>query len=94
MSATDLKASGLRWRKARRSVSDGACVEVASAAGQVVVRDSKNPGSSWLHYPAQTWREYTAGARADISRSPELQAVGAMLAARRNVEAVGLHFGP
>ncbi len=73
MSTTDLKANELRWRKAKGSVGDGACVEVASSDGHVVVvRDSKNPDGIWIYYPAQSWREYTARARADIiSRSPE-----------------------
>ncbi|MER6815433.1 DUF397 domain-containing protein [Spirillospora sp. NPDC000708] len=34
----------LRWRKASRSASNGGeCVELASAAGVVAVRDSKDP---------------------------------------------------
>lgn len=32
----------LRWKKSSKSVSDGACVEVANHLG--AVRDSKNPG--------------------------------------------------
>ena len=32
----------LDWRKARRSANNGACVELASAAGQILIRDSKD----------------------------------------------------
>ncbi|TDE37798.1 DUF397 domain-containing protein [Actinomadura sp. 6K520] len=33
-----------KWRKARRSLSNGGeCVELADAAGAVAVRDSKDP---------------------------------------------------
>jgi Domain of unknown function (DUF397) len=73
MSATNLRASNLQWRKARRSAGDGACVEVASTDGQVVmVRDSKDRGGNWLYYPAEAWCEYTARARGEIiSRNPE-----------------------
>jgi hypothetical protein len=53
-----LAASQLQWRKARRSANNGACVEVAPANGQIVVRDSKNPSGTWLRYSAQSWQEF------------------------------------
>lgn len=53
------EASELQWRKARRSANNGACVEVAPANGQIAVRDSKNPGGTWLRYSAQSWKEFT-----------------------------------
>ena len=34
MSLNNLEVSGLQWRKARRSVNNGACVEVAPVNGQ------------------------------------------------------------
>lgn len=63
MSPTNSVARVLRWRKARASVNDGACVEVASAGGLVAVRDSKNPDGSRLCYSARSWREFTARIR-------------------------------
>ncbi|QFG24283.1 DUF397 domain-containing protein [Actinomadura sp. WMMB 499] len=39
----------IKWRKARRSGSQGdACVEVAALPGGVGVRDSKDPGGGRL----------------------------------------------
>ena len=35
MSLSNLELSDLKWRKARRSANNGACVEVAPANGQV-----------------------------------------------------------
>ena len=48
------------WRKAGPSANDGACVEVARINGQITVRDSKDPGGSWLRYPAESWRDFTS----------------------------------
>jgi hypothetical protein len=55
-----LEVSGLQWRKAGRSVNNGACVEVASVKGQIAVRDSMNPGGALLRYPVQSWQEFTS----------------------------------
>lgn len=54
----------LNWRKAMRSVNAGACAEVASAAGVVVVRDSQDPLGLLIQYPAGSWRTFLSGARA------------------------------
>jgi uncharacterized protein DUF397 len=54
------------WRKAKASAGDGACVEVASVDGWIVVRDSKNPDGTWMRYSAVSWREFTAKLRANI----------------------------
>ena len=58
MSLTDTEVHDLQWRKARRSVGNGACVEVAPVDGRVAVRDSMNPGGSRLQYSAQSWRAF------------------------------------
>ena len=58
MSQTSPDARELKWRKATRSAGDGACVEVAHVNGRIAVRDSKNPGGSWLRYSAQSWRDF------------------------------------
>ncbi len=63
MSLNDLKVADLQWRKARRSANNGACVEVAPLTGQIAVRDSMNPGGSWLRYPGQSWRDFLSSAK-------------------------------
>jgi hypothetical protein len=46
------------WRKARRSVHNGDCVEVAHAGSEILVRDSKDPDAAMLGYLACTWRSF------------------------------------
>jgi Domain of unknown function (DUF397) len=58
MSLNDLEVCDLQWRKAGRSANNGACVEVAPVSGQIVVRDSKNPGGSLLRYSQQSWQDF------------------------------------
>jgi hypothetical protein len=53
----------LNWRKARRSVNNGACAEVASTAGTVVVRDSTDPFGPKLAYSVESWRMFARQAR-------------------------------
>jgi len=53
----------LDWRKARRSMGNGDCVEVAPAGSGVLVRDSKNPGAAVLGYPATAWRSFLLSAK-------------------------------
>jgi hypothetical protein len=53
----------LSWRKARSSVGNGACVEVASFQDMVAVRDSKNPHGAVLTYSAVEWRTFLDGAK-------------------------------
>lgn len=52
------------WRKSSYSMGgNGDCIEVSSAAGKVMVRDSKDRSGPLLAYPASTWREFLAEAR-------------------------------
>jgi hypothetical protein len=51
------------WRKARRSMANGNCVEVRPVNGGIAVRDSKNPGGYVLAYSAPSWRAFTLAAR-------------------------------
>jgi Domain of unknown function (DUF397) len=53
----------LDWRKARRSIGAGDCVEVSPAYGEILVRDSKNPDGVMLGYPAAAWRAFLSGAK-------------------------------
>jgi Domain of unknown function (DUF397) len=55
-----LDVRGLEWRKATRSVGNGACLEVVSVNRRIAVRDSVNPDGAFLKYPAGSWQEFTA----------------------------------
>jgi hypothetical protein len=64
MSFQNSGISGLNWRKPARSINAGNCTEVASTAGTIVVRDSKDPNSLVLRYPANSWHSFLGAARA------------------------------
>jgi hypothetical protein len=70
VSPSDGDLARLNWRKAERSVNTGACVEVASAATSVVVRDSLAPRGTVLIYPAAAWRSFVASASAGRYDAP------------------------
>lgn len=59
-------ARDLEWRKAKRSVGNGACVEVASVNGCIAVRDSVNPGGVLLQYPARSWQVFASRLKSEI----------------------------
>jgi hypothetical protein len=61
----------LNWRKSARSVAAGNCAEVASTAGVIVVRDSQDPESLVLQYPAGSWRSFV-----DATRMGQFDAIG------------------
>lgn len=58
-----LEVSDLRWRTARRSAGNGACVEVAPAAGTVLVRDSQDQVGPVVPYAGTTWRAFLVEAK-------------------------------
>ena len=64
MSSVDVGLLDAAWRKSRRSVNNGACVEVASARATVMVRDSVDPAGSLIQYPARTWQAFIAATKA------------------------------
>jgi hypothetical protein len=45
--------SGLNWIKASKSMSNGACVELASYGKTILLRDSKNPNVLLSYSPAE-----------------------------------------
>jgi hypothetical protein len=53
----------LAWRKARRSVNNGACVEVASAGAMLAVRDSMDPDGPVLMYSRDEWHAFLDSAK-------------------------------
>jgi Domain of unknown function (DUF397) len=54
---------GLAWRKANSSTANGQCVEIASAAGNIAIRDSKDPDGPILVYTTSEFRAFLDGAR-------------------------------
>lgn len=52
----------LEWRKAKRSMSNGNCTEVAVDGGFVAVRDSQDPAGPVLRYPTGSWRAFLQNA--------------------------------
>jgi Domain of unknown function (DUF397) len=70
MFSTGLQFSELKWRKARRSLGNGECVEVASLeTARVAVRDSKMPAGAVVLYSAPEWRSFLADIK---GRAPEV----------------------
>lgn len=63
MSFYESETGHLNWRKSARSVNNGACTEVASAAGIVMVRDSQDPDTLVLRYTASSWKSFLDAAR-------------------------------
>jgi hypothetical protein len=55
---------GLAWRKAKRSVANGACVELASFNGMIAMRDSKDPDGPVLVYTPAELSAFLHGAKA------------------------------
>jgi hypothetical protein len=53
----------LAWQKATRSISNGACVEVAPANDMIAVRDSKNPNGAILFYTMDEWSAFVDGVK-------------------------------
>lgn len=51
------------WRKARLSIGNGACVELAPVDGMIVIRDSKDPAGPVLKYTVAEWLAFLDGAK-------------------------------
>jgi Domain of unknown function (DUF397) len=61
----DPDVHGVTWRKSRHSVSNGNCVEAATAGPNgIVVRDSANRAGDVLCYSTQAWLAFIARAKA------------------------------
>ena len=54
-------APQVRWHKSSHSSANGQCVEVASVAGAVAVRDSKNPAGPELVFTRPAWVAFVEG---------------------------------
>jgi hypothetical protein len=53
----------LQWRKAQRSVGNGACVELAHNGRQILVRDSQDQEGPVIQYTATSWRTFLDGTK-------------------------------
>jgi hypothetical protein len=60
---SDAERSALLWLKAQRSGANGACVEIASTAGKIAVRDSKDPDGPILVYTPTEFSAFLEGTR-------------------------------
>jgi hypothetical protein len=49
------------WRKASYSNGSGQCVETASDAGTVAIRDTTDRDGGTLTFTAQAWQAFTHG---------------------------------
>jgi hypothetical protein len=67
---TDAQSAHGVWRKSTTSQVNGDCVEVASDAETVRVRDSRDPHSAMLSFSRAEWRAFLAGARGGECDSP------------------------
>ena len=65
MPLTQVDLRQLTWRKARRSMNNGNCVEIAPADGRIMVRDSMQKCGPVLESPAAVWRTFIAEAKRD-----------------------------
>jgi hypothetical protein len=59
----DADARAANWRKASRSIGNGACVEAASGGGHVLVRDSVNPSGAVIAYAPKAWQGFINSAK-------------------------------
>jgi hypothetical protein len=66
MFLSDLEVNDLRWRKARRSINNGACVEVAPVSGQVLIRDSMDRNGPAIRYSGRSWYMFVTDAKAGL----------------------------
>jgi hypothetical protein len=70
MSRPENDLQGCEWRKAARSLNNGACVEVATTTRAVVIRDSKDPDGIIQWYAFDSWRSFVAAARIGLFDGP------------------------
>lgn len=55
-----VEALGAHWRKSSKSLFDNECIEACSAAGRVLVRDSKNSDGPVLDFTEWDWTAFIA----------------------------------
>jgi hypothetical protein len=65
-----MSALNAEWRKSSRSGTQGNCVEVRVIAGNIEVRDSKNPDGPILRFTRSEWTAFLGGAEDGEFRLP------------------------
>ena len=60
---TPTSLQDLNWRKTRRSMANGNCVETASTSSAVLVRDTTDRGGPVLAYTPDAWTAFLAGVK-------------------------------
>jgi hypothetical protein len=60
---SESERASLVWHKTQHSMANGACVEIASAADRVAIRDSKDPDGPILAYTKAEFSAFLEGAR-------------------------------
>jgi hypothetical protein len=55
------------WRKSSYSISNGACVEVATKVPMVAARDSLHADKGVVYYSAASWRAFISMIKKDFS---------------------------
>ena len=60
---SEAERASLAWLKAQPSSHNGQCVELASTAGRIAIRDSKDPNGSILVYTSDEFKAFLDGAR-------------------------------
>jgi hypothetical protein len=63
MSGEDTPLDEALWRKSRRSVGNGACVEVTEAVSGIAVRDTTDRSGPRITYSAAAWRNFGQSVR-------------------------------
>jgi hypothetical protein len=60
---SESERASLAWLKARASTNNGECLEIASTAGKIAIRDSKDPDGPILVYTRGEFGAFLDGAR-------------------------------
>jgi hypothetical protein len=60
---SEAERAGLAWIKAQSSTHNGQCVEIASTADKIAMRDSKDPNGPILIYTPAEFRAFLDRAR-------------------------------
>jgi hypothetical protein len=63
VSRVNVELLSTEWRKARRSMGNGNCVEISTIGAEVIVRDSKDPIGPVIVYSPGSWRRFASEAR-------------------------------